>query len=58
MELPMTNKESRVVLTQEQHAALTIAANRAGMALATFLRHCGLEHAAKNGIHAQQPKAD
>lgn len=54
----MTNKESRVVLTQEQHAALTIAANRAGMALATFLRYCGLEHAAKNGIHAQQPKAD
>lgn len=39
-------RESRVLLTEEQHAALTYAAEKAGMALATYLRHCALQAAA------------
>ena len=35
-------KESRVILTDEQHEALTSAAYKAGMALSTYLRHCAL----------------
>ena len=40
-------KESRVVLGLDQHALLTKAASLAGMALATYLRHCALEDASK-----------
>ena len=38
-------KESRVILTEDQHEALTRAAAQAGMALATYLRHCALQAA-------------
>lgn len=51
-------KESRVVMTEAQHVALSMAADRSGMPLATYLRWCGLNHASKNGIHAEQPKLE
>jgi hypothetical protein len=51
-------KESRVVLTEEQHAVLTYAAEMEGMALATYLRHCALNAAASIGIRAKQPRVD
>jgi len=51
-------KESRVILSEEQHEALTFAAEKHGMALATFLRWAGIKEAAKLGIHAEQPKVD
>lgn len=51
-------KESRVVLTEAQHEALTLAAERAGMALATFIRSAAINAAASAGIYAEQPRAD
>lgn len=51
-------KESRVILTEEQHALLTYAAEMEGMALATYLRHCALNAAASIGIRAKQPRVD
>jgi|14BtaG_2_1085337.scaffolds.fasta_scaffold09095_4 hypothetical protein len=51
-------KESRVVLTEAQHAALTLAAERVGMALATFIRSAALSVAANAGIQPDQPRAD
>ena len=51
-------KESRVLLTEEQYDALTYAAEKSGMALATYLRHCALRDAASKGIHTEQPRAD
>lgn len=38
-------KESRVILTKEQHETLSRAAEKSGMALATYLRHCALRDA-------------
>jgi uncharacterized protein (DUF1778 family) len=38
-------KESRVVLTDDQHDTLTDAAAKAGMALSTYLRYCALQAA-------------
>jgi len=54
----MSNKESRVILTLAQHEALSYAAKKSGMALATYLRHCALNDATSKGIHAEQPRAD
>jgi hypothetical protein len=51
-------KESRVALSDEDHAALTISAQKAGMRLATYLRYCALKDAAAHGIHSTQPQAD
>ena len=51
-------KESRVILTVEQHEALSHAADKSGMALATYLRHCALRDASSKGIHTEQPRAD
>ena len=51
-------KQSRVLLTEEQYDALTYAAEKSGMALATYLRHCALRDAASKGIHTEQPRAD
>lgn len=51
-------KESRVLLTEAQHEALTYAAEKSGMALSTYLRHCALKDAASKGIHTEQPRAD
>lgn len=51
-------KESRVLLTEEQHEALSIAAGRQGMPLATYLRWCAIQHALNQGIHTEQPRAD
>jgi uncharacterized protein (DUF1778 family) len=51
-------KESRVVLTDAQHEALTLAAERAGMPMATFIRSAALNAAANVGIYAEQPRAD
>lgn len=41
-------KESRVVLSDDQHATLSAAAEKAGMALSTYLRHCALMAADKS----------
>lgn len=54
----MKNTESRVVMNEAQHAALKLAAERSGMALATFMRVCALREAARLGIHSEQPRAD
>lgn len=51
-------KESRVILTEDQHEALTYAAEKSGMALATYLRHCALKDAASMGIRAEAPRVD
>lgn len=51
-------KESRVILTENQHAVLTAAAEKSGMALATYLRHCALQAALTIGLHEQQPQPD
>jgi hypothetical protein len=51
-------KQSRVVLTECQHEALTYAAEKAGMALATYLRHCALKDAASMGIRTEAPRVD
>ena len=51
-------KESRVILTEAQHKALTYAAKKTGMALATYLRHCALEDATSKGIRPYQPRSD
>ena len=54
----MKNYESRVVMNEAQHAALKMAAQKSGMALATFLRSCALREADRMGIHSEQPRAD
>ena len=51
-------KESRVILTEEQYETVAYAAEKSGMALATYLRHCALRDAASKGIHTEQPRAD
>lgn len=43
-------RESRVILNDEQHTMLTAAANRSGMALSTYLRHCALEDASARRV--------
>jgi hypothetical protein len=43
-------RESRVILSEDQHAILTAAANRSGMALSTYLRHCALEDASARRV--------
>ena len=53
-----SRKECRVVLTEEQHAVLTYAAEMEGMALATYLRHCALKDAASKGMRTEQPRVD
>lgn len=54
----MKSLESRVVMTEAQHAAIKVAAERSGMALATFLRWCALREAESLGVHTNQPRAD
>ncbi len=51
-------KQSRVVLTSSQYEALSYAAEKAGMALATYLRHCALKDAASMGIRTEAPRVD
>ena len=53
-----SRKESRVTLTEDQHDALTCAAEKKGMPLATYLRHCALKHAASIGIRTEAPRVD
>tara|TARA_R110001632_G_scaffold1327_2_gene5286 strand:+ start:176 stop:313 length:138 start_codon:yes stop_codon:yes gene_type:complete len=45
-------------LSEGQYDALTYAAKKSGMALATYLRHCALKDATSKGIHTEQPRAD
>lgn len=54
----MSRVESRVVMNEAQHTAIKIAAEKSGMALATFLRWCALREADRIGIHSEQPKVD
>lgn len=49
-------KESRVVMSEEQHAVLTLAANKSGMPLATYLRVCALNDAKQQDIQIEQPR--
>lgn len=51
-------KESRVIFTEEQHAAAVLAADDEGMALSTFLRHLVIKVAKEKGFHTSQPKVD
>jgi len=51
-------KQSRVVLTSSQYEALSYAAEKSGMALATYLRHCALRDAASMGIRTEAPRVD
>lgn len=51
-------KESRVVMSEAQHKALSIAAEKSGMPLATYLRWCGLIYASQQVVQAEQPKVD
>jgi hypothetical protein len=46
-------KESRVVLTDDQHDVLTAAAKRAGMPLATYLRYCAMQIAFQQRVTAE-----
>lgn len=43
-------KQSRVLMTAEVFAALTLAAAQLGLPLATFMRMCALAEAQKMGI--------
>ena len=43
-------RESRVILSEDQHATLTAAASQSGMALSTYLRHCALEDASSRRV--------
>lgn len=54
----MQKQQSRVLLTEDQYDALTYAAEKSGMALATYLRHCALKDAASMGIRTEQPRVD
>ena len=47
-------KESRVVMSESQHAILTKAASNLGMPLATYLRVCALNEANKLRAQEQQ----
>ena len=49
-------RESRVVLTQDQHRVLVAAAENAGMALSTYLRWSALEAAAQAEIRTIKPR--
>jgi hypothetical protein len=57
-EMQMQRKESRVILTESQYEALSLGAEKAGMALATYLRHCALKDAASMGIRTEAPRVD
>jgi len=50
--------ESRVMLSEAQHALLMLASSRAGMPLSTYLRTCAIQDARENGMHVEQPSAD
>jgi len=54
----MKKNESRVLLTEDQYAALSFAAEKEGMALSTYLRHCALVRAASIGVSLKQPQVD
>lgn len=51
-------KQSRVLMTDEQYDAIALAASKKGMPIATFLRALGLAEAERMGINAKQPQAD
>lgn len=51
-------KQSRVLMTEEQYAAIALAAAKKGLPMATFLRSLGLAEAEKMGINVEQPKVD
>jgi hypothetical protein len=52
----MQRIESRVVMNEAQHEAIKIAANKSGMALATFLRWCALREADRLGVPSEQQR--
>ena len=45
-----------MVMSEEQHAVLTLAANKSGMPLATYLRVCALNDAKQQDIQIEQPR--
>lgn len=51
-------KQSRVLMTDEQYEAIALAAAKKGMPLATFLRTLGLAEAERMGFNVKQPLVD
>lgn len=51
-------KQSRVLMTDEQYQAIALAAAKKGMPLATFLRTLGLAEAERMGFNVKQPAVD
>lgn len=51
-------KSTHVKLSEQQLAAIEVAASRKGIAVSTFMRWAALEKAEEMGIIAEQPKAD
>ena len=51
-------KQSRVLMTDEQYEAIALAASKKGMPLATFLRSLALAEAERMGINVKQPQVD
>jgi uncharacterized protein (DUF1778 family) len=55
---PIMDKEIRFKVSDAQMSAIEIIANRKGLTLGAFVRMAALDEAARNGIHAEQPKAE
>ena len=45
-------------LSDDQAAAIELAAQKLGLTLSAFIRMAAVDAAAKAGFHAEQPKAD
>lgn len=52
------DKEIRFKVSDAQMHAIEVIANRKGLTLGAFVRMAALDEAARNGIHADQPKVD
>ena len=52
------DKEIRFKVSDAQMGAIEIIAKRKGLTLGGFVRMAALDEAARNGVHAEQPKVD
>ena len=52
------DKEIRFRVNDAQMSAIEIMVHRKGLTLGQFVRMAALDEAARNGIHAEQPKAE
>jgi uncharacterized protein (DUF1778 family) len=55
---PVMDKEIRFRVNDAQMSAIEVMAHRKGLTLGQFVRMAALDEAARNGIHAEQPKAE